>query len=109
MAQRRMAATRVMAQCSPSTLMALALPLFMISQLAVMEPMVRTPTELIRLQDYFYGATPCMERRRTAAARAMARSSPSTRMARALGSCTLSRQRPVLHLITVTDLHRWPD
>src|SRR6266446_6900151 len=93
MGRRLVAAILDLDTSSPRTPTAPVLQIGIISrQLTLILPVsLPTATELIRRSDYFYRATPCMGRRRMAAVRVLARCSPSTPMARVLGSCIFSR------------------
>src|SRR5439155_23893438 len=106
------AALPTSARCSPSTV--LLLPSCIVSfqltlMLSVFLPTVREP---VQRPGWFYRATPCMGRRFPAAVRATARCSLSTRTARVLRICTVSRQLTLIlsvSLPTVTELARLAD
>ena len=85
-----------MARCSPST------PMARVLRPCIVSSGYGSKTELIRMPDWFYRATPCMGQRSAAALRAMARCSPSTPMARVLRPCIASPA-------AATELLRKPD
>src|SRR5206468_8091698 len=82
------------ARCSGSRLMAQSLPLFIALRQV---PCLPTVMENHRLLNWFYLATPCMERQLSATVRAMVSFSPSTPMEQVSRTCIASRQ-PALTL-----------
>src|SRR5438445_8593437 len=85
-------APRVTETCSPATPTARVLRPCIVSPQPLL---LLTPTELVRM-GWFYRGTRFTGRRGVAAARALARCSPSTLMAQILRPCILSRQPPVM-------------
>src|SRR5882762_6206840 len=89
MGRRLVAVFGTMARCSGSTPIARVLT----PGIGLRQPLVfllLTATELFRMPDWLYRATPCMARRTRAAVLDMARCSPSTSMARVLLPCIVS-------------------
>src|SRR5437773_5121232 len=108
MGRHRVGAVGDKGRCSRSTLMARGLRICIVSR-HFLVLIILTAMELIRKPHWFYPATPYMGRRLEAAVRAKARSSHSTRMARALRPSIVSRKYLIILIPTATEQIRSPD
>jgi len=92
-----------MARCSPSTSMARALRICIVSRQLLRILIIPTATELVRLRDWCWRVIRSTGRRVLAAVRALGRCSPSTLMAPGLRTCMIS-----IPAARATELSRMP-